>query len=171
MTGRLVAVGRFSKPHGIRGWIKVRPLTDDPDRFEQLHSVTVTGGPNIPGRVLAIEGVKYQGRRVLLKFEGVDTRDEAAMLSNRTLSVPESEVAPIEEEDTYYYYQLEGLEVRDSGGGILGKLESIMNTGSNDVYQVRSPGGKEYLVPALKKCVQRVDLEEGVMIVDREWVT
>ena len=168
---RLVTVGRTASPHGIRGWIKVIPETDDPRRFGLLKSVFLENARGEPSE-FAIEGVKYQADRVLLKFAGVDGRDEAAALKNRTVSIPEADVAPISEEDVYYYYQLEGIEVRDLAGETLGKLASIHQTGGNDVYLVRSEDGKkDYLVPALKKCVKSVDLAGGLMTVDRDWVT
>lgn len=169
MTG-LVSIGKITSPHGVRGWVKVLPLTDDPGRFEELETVTLSGAGNVPARELSIEDVKYQSDRILIKFSEVETREDAEQLKNRLLQVSESDVEPIEDEDTYYYYQLEGLEVRDEKGETLGKLDMVFQTGSNDVYVVKGKG-KEYFVPALKSCVKEVDLEKGVMIVDREWVT
>ena len=85
-------------------------------------------------------------------------------------TIPEAEVPPIEEDDTYYTYQLEGMKVVDDNGEIIGTLEAIYPTGSNDVYLVRAPDGKtEYLVPALKRCIRSVDVAAKVMVIDREW--
>lgn len=167
---KLVSVGKITSLHGVRGWVKVFPLTDNVGRFEELKIVTLSGSGNLPARELSIQELKYQHDRVLVKFSEVGTREDAEQLKNRFLQIPETDVEPIEDDGTYYYYQLEGLEVRDTSGEVLGKLDMVFQTGSNDVYVVKG-GGKEYYVPALKKCVQEVDLENGVMIVDREWVT
>lgn len=169
---RLVTVGKITTVHGVQGWVKALPLTDDPGRFEELGSVALAREDGKPGGgTFNIEGVKYQKDRALLKFAEVGTREDAEKLKNMLIQVPEERVPRIEEEGVYYYYQLEGLIVMDAAGEKLGVLDSIFQTGSNDVYVVRGEGKTEYYVPALKACIQKVDIEGGVMIVDREYVT
>jgi 16S rRNA processing protein RimM len=168
MTG-YVKIGILTAPHGVLGWVKVAPLTDDPSRFARIAAVYVeeSGGTQ---RMLEIEGVKYQAERVLLKLKGIETPEQAALFRGRPLRIPESEVPPIEEADTYYAYQIEGMKVVDDGGEIIGTLEEIYSTGSNDVYLVRAPDGKtEYMVPALKRCIRSIDVAAKVMVIDREW--
>jgi 16S rRNA processing protein RimM len=165
-----VNIGLVTAPHGVYGWVKVALLTDDPDRFSSIGGVYVeeTGGTI---RRLEIEGVKHQVDRALLKFEGIESPEQAvALLKGRKLMIPESEVPPIEEEDVYYTYQIIGMNVVDDEGKQIGILEEIYSTGSNDVYLVREPGGKtEYMVPALKSCIRKVDVAAKIMVIDREW--
>ncbi len=169
---RYVTVGKTTSPHGIKGWIKVMPLTHDPGRFENLESVSLARDEHDPGRRLSIAGVKYQARNLLVKFEGIDSRDDAERLRHCLLRVPEEEIPPIEEEDTYYHYQLEGMEVKDTEGEVVGRLTSVIDTGSNDIYAIAAPDGKtEYYLPALKSCVISVDVEKQQMVVDRNWLT
>ena len=164
-----VAIGRIAIPHGIRGWLKVEPLTDDPERFAHLDHVFVAGTGQEPDRY-EIQEHKTQPRFVLLKLAGVDTREAADTLRGATVSIPEDQVPPAGE-DEYYYYQLEGLRVETDSGEHLGVLDYIVRTGSNDVYMVRTPDGADHrLVPALKKGIKSIDLDRRLMIVHREWV-
>ncbi|MFA6449397.1 MAG: ribosome maturation factor RimM [bacterium] len=169
MTG-YVNIGIVTAPHGVLGWVKVALLTDDPDRFSSLDAVYFEENDGTPRR-LEIEGVKYQVERALLKFKGIGSPEQAvAVLKGRKLMIPESEVPPIEEEDVYYTYQIIGMKVVDDEGATIGILEEIYSTGSNDVYLVREPGGKtEYMVPALKSCIRKVDVAAKVMVIDRKW--
>jgi len=164
-----VNIGLPTAPHGVRGWVKVVPLTDDPNRFSLVKTVYIEKAVG-ERRALEIEGIKFQAERVLLKFKGIDTPEQAAELKGRKLQIPESEVPKIVEKDTYYAYQIEGMLVIDEDGETLGTLEAIYSTGSNDVYLVRSPDGKtEYMIPALKRCIRNVDVGRRIMVVDREW--
>lgn len=169
---RYVTVGKATSPHGVKGWMKVLPLTHDPGRFEVMESVCLARDENDAGRRLSIEGVKYQAKNLLVKFEGIDSREDADRLRHCLLRISEEEVQPIEEEDTYYHYQLEGMEVIDGEGEVVGRLTSVIDTGSNDIYVIAVPDVKtEYYLPALKTCVLSVDIEKQQMVVDRNWLT
>ncbi len=171
---RLVNIGIVRGSHGIRGWVKVSLLTDDPDRFALLQKVFVEkadGKPGGPGE-LRLEGSKKHSGNVLLKFEGIDTLEDAAKLKGCLVRIPEEETLPITEKDTYYVYQLEGLKVFDAGGEELGILEAVMSASGNEFYVIRSADGKtEYLAPAIKACVKEIDLERGAMTIDKAWTT
>lgn len=165
----LVAVGRVGAPHGLNGWLKVEPLTDDPERFSSLEYVCVSLANEEPRR-FELEEIKYQPRHVLIKLEGVDDRDAAAKLSGAYIKIPESLVPPAGE-DEYYYYQLQGLRVETTQGEHLGALDNITQSGGNDVYWILTPDGKDHrLVPALKRGIKEIDLQRGLMIVDKDWV-
>jgi 16S rRNA processing protein RimM len=166
-----VNIGRVAASHGVKGWMKVLPLTDDPERFSLLERVFLAKADGTGRREAAVEDVKYQGTRILIKFEGLETPEAASAFKGLLIQIPEEEVPPIEEEDTYYVYQLEGMAVYDDRGELIGKLDYIFQAGANDVYAVKAPDGKEYMVPALKKCIRRVDIEKKMMVVDREWMT
>ena len=166
---RLVVIGRVSAPHGLQGWIKVEPHTHDPARFEDLAFVLALKGRG-PERQFEIQSVQFHPKHVLLKLAGVDDRDTARALAGSILKIPESLVPPAAE-DEYYYYQLEGLRVETEDGLHLGTLDQITPAGSNDVYWILNPDGKDHnLVPALKKAIVSVDLERGVMIVNKDYV-
>lgn len=165
----LVVVGRVRSPHGLAGWLKVEPLTHDPARFRDLQFVLAAKGRGTPVRY-DIQSVQLQPKHVLVKLNGVDGRDTARTLAGAVLKIPE-ECVPPAGEDEFYYYQLEGLRVETTCGRHLGTLDQITPAGANDVYWVLTPDQKDHvLVPATKQAIASVDLERGVMIVNRDYV-
>jgi len=167
-----VNIGRIAAPHGVRGWVKVIPLTDDPNRFSSLKSVFIASRDGTARRRVGIEGVNTGSMKLLLKFDGIESPEAASALKGFFIQVSADDVPPITEEDTYYHFQLEGMRVFDDGGGLVGELDYVFTAGGGDVYVVRAPDGKgEYMIPALKRCIRRVDVENKVMVVDREWLT
>jgi 16S rRNA processing protein RimM len=152
-----VTVGRITAAHGIRGEIKVEPLTDFPERFQPGSRLWIDGTP------YEVERGRWQGRSVVLKLSGVDTRNEAEALPGKQLLAPEA--TEIEEEDTYYLHDVIGLRVEDAAGETLGELAEVLSTGSNDVYVVRGERG-ELLLPALDDVVRQVDIPGGRIVVD-----
>lgn len=166
---RLVAVGRVTGPHGVRGWVKVELLTGDPGRFTQLGEV-LAGLPGGEPAAYKVEETGSQPKNALLKLGGVSDRDQAEALKGATLFIPESLVPPPSGGE-YYYYQLEGLRVETETGEHAGTLDFVGNTPGNDVYFVLPPGGGEHrLVPALKKAIVSIDLEKGLMVVRKDWI-
>ncbi len=159
----LVSIGIIGKAHGIKGEVSVTPLTDNPQRFEQLNFVTIE---YVDGRraKLAIETVRRQGNRILLKFKEVTTRNVAETLNGAYVSIPHDELSELPE-DSYYIFDLVGLEVVTTEGKRIGRLEEVLDFPANDVYVVKDDG-KEYLIPAIKDVVKKVDLEKGIMQIE-----
>ena len=111
-----------------------------------------------------IEEVKYHKGMVLMKLKGVNTPEEAELLRNYYLKV-KREDEPELEEGTYYIVDLIGLDVYSDDGKLLGKLDDIFNTGSNDIYVVKDELGKQILLPAISDVVKDINLEEKKIIV------
>lgn len=152
-----VTVGRIVTAHGVRGEVKVEPLTDFPQRFESGSRLW------LEDREYTVERGRWQGRSVILKLGGVDTRERAEALRGKELLA--AEAAEIESEGVYYLHDVIGLRVEDRSGDLLGRLEDVLTTGSNDVYVVRGERG-ELLLPALDDIVIEVDVEGGRVTVD-----
>ena len=152
-----VSIGLILAPVGLRGEIKVRPLTDFPERFEAGALVWLSGV------AIEVERSRWQGRTVYLKLHGVDDRNAAEPLRDKELLVPE--LTPLEEEGVFYQHDITGLTVRDEAGRTLGKVAEILSTGANDVYVVRGELG-ELLLPAVEDVVKEIDTTGGLMIVD-----
>jgi len=148
-----VAVGRILGPWGLRGDLKVEPLTDFPERFVLGCSLYVEGA------TYAIERCRWYKGKVYIKLSGIDSATAAEALRQRFLEVPEEELKPLSEGE-YYQFQILGLEVRTTEGQPLGKVTQILSTGSNDVFVVRGEGG-ELLIPALDDVVKAIDLDGG----------
>ena len=153
-----VAVGFVRGPHGLRGELKVDPLTGHPQRFQR--GATLQAG----GRTYTVRSAHMHQRTLLLQIEGIDTRSQADASRDLLLEVPESEL-PALAEGEYYRFQLLGMEVVDGEGRSLGRIEEVLETGANDVYAVRNAEG-ELLVPAIDSVVKQVDLAGGRMVVE-----
>lgn len=116
----------------------------------------------IPLEILA---VNIQPRRLLLQIENIDDRKAAEAFAGKEIWIKKSDL-PTTEEGTYYWFDLIGLTVITTAGEILGRLENILTTGSNDVYVVRNTEGREILVPALETVVVEIDVAQKQMRVD-----
>ena len=157
-TPEFVVVGRIVRPWGIRGEVKVRVETDFPERFTPGQRFFILGRPYL------CQGARLQRGFAILKLEGVDTRDDAEALRGLALEVPASEVPELPP-DTYYHFQLRGLEVWTTGSEHLGQVTEILSTGSNEVLIVEGPRG-QVLIPFIGDVVREVDLEEGRILVE-----
>ncbi len=153
-------MGRVSAPHGLRGELRVLPLTDFPERFHRRRSLWVEG----EGEPRRVEWVRFHGDSLLVKLAGIDDREAAAGLRGRHLAVPAFELPPLPP-GTYYHHQLLGLTAVTPDGRELGRVTDILRTGANDVYVVEPVGGgRARLIPALASVVT-VDLARGIILV------
>lgn len=109
--------------------------------------------------MLEIEEVKYQKNMVLVKFKGIETVEEAQKLRNCYVEIDRKDAIPLDE-DTYFIADLIGLEVYSDEGNLLGKVDDIFNTGSNDIYVVKDEIGKQILLPAIKDVIKDVNITE-----------
>ncbi|MGB4313587.1 MAG: ribosome maturation factor RimM [bacterium] len=161
----LIAIGKVTAPHGVAGEIRVLPLTDFPDRFQQLKKVYLTGKGMAGPRLLTVTGVKYHKKFVILKLAGVESRTEAEKLRDCYLKIEPSELVPLPP-GHYYHFQIIGLQVKTLEGEVLGEVVEILTPGCNDVYVVQDQEGNEILIPAIKDVVREIDLEGGLMRVE-----
>ncbi len=155
-------IGQIVNTFGIKGMVKVKPFTDDIRRFDELKTVYVEKNSN--QTEYEIEEVKYHKGMVLIKFKGIDKVEQAEMLRNSYLTVSRDSVEKLEE-GRYYIVDLLGLEVYTDEQILLGTLEDIFNTGSNDIYVVKDKQGKQILLPAIQDVVKQIDIENKKIIV------
>lgn len=149
-----ITIGKIGAPHGVRGDVKVYPLTDFPDRFDELEHAFIDEKP------VEIVFKRWQKNFLVMKFRGIDSRESAARLTNHLLKVDRRDVPPLGEGE-YYAFDIIGLEVRDQDDTVLGKITNILKTGSNDVYVTKTADGRELMVPALKKVVTEINVAGG----------
>lgn len=155
-----IVIGQITKPHGIRGEVRVKPHTDEPDRFNWLEQVYVG---ELSPRLMAVEKARVHQGMVLLKLTAVNDRNAADTLRGEWLMVPEDEALPLAEGE-YYLFQLEGLTVVTDSDELLGTLTRVIETGANNVFVVQGALG-ERLLPDIAEVVQEIDFENGRMIV------
>lgn len=155
-------VGQIVNTFGIKGFVKIYPYVDDIKRFDKLKNVYVISKKE--EKLLEIEEVKYQKNMVLAKFKGIDNVETAEKLRQSYVEIDRKDAIPLEE-GQYFIVDLLGLEVYSDDGKLLGKLNDIFNTGSNDIYEVKDELGKQILLPGIPEVIKEVDLDNGKIIV------
>jgi len=163
----LIKIGEIVAPHGIKGEVKVVPLTDYLERFNSLRSVFLTKfEKNLEEKLsrVEIESFRLHKQFLIMKFKGIDDPDTAQSLRGNYLCILPQERFPLPP-GTYYYDQIIGLTAINRNEEVLGVITDIFRTGSNDVYVIKtneltkSGKPKELLFPALKSLVEKIDLE------------
>lgn len=158
MKNPFLEAGRVVGTHGVRGELRVEPWCDSARFLTGFSEFYWDGGK---------EKVKVTSSRphknlLLLKLEGIDTVEQGDALRGRVLYLNRKDVKL--PEGRYFVQDLIGLSAVDTDDGhVYGKVTDVFPTGSNDVYQVTDGDGKNYLVPAIRDVVVRVDVDAGVM--------
>jgi 16S rRNA processing protein RimM len=156
----LLVVAQILAPHGIRGELKCRIVTDFPrQRFKRGNTLLIDAAPH------TVQIARIQGNTVLLKLVDVSDRDAAEVLRGKDVLIPREDAVKLPKGE-YFWHQVIGLTVIDtSTDQVLGRVSEILETGANDVYIVKTPLGKEILVPAIKDVVQSIEPEQGRMLI------
>lgn len=159
---RYLLVGRISGLYGIRGWVRVYSYTEcRQDILDYTPWYLKRDGRWSARR--PIKG-RLQGGTVVAALEGIDSRDSAALWMGREIAIRREQL-PSLEEGRYYWADLVGLRVFTLQGSHLGRVKRLLETGANDILAVE--GERERLIPFLTGAVvKRVDLSQGVLVVD-----
>ena len=155
-------VGQIVNTFGIKGQLKVKPFTDDMERFEELKTVYICKKNEM--KKVEIEDVKYNKQCVLLKVKGIEDLTEAEKYKGLFLKIDRKDAKKLPK-DTYFIADILGLEVYTDEGELLGKVDDIFPTGANDVYVVKNELGKQILLPSIPEVIKEIDLEKGKVIV------
>jgi len=157
-----VAIGEIVGTFGVRGEVKVEPLTDFPERFGRTETVYLGDG-RVPRRV---EGAHPHKRLILVKLEGVADRTAAERLRGARLYVPLAEITPLAA-DQFYIHDVVGARVQHVDGRYLGTVADVLSAAGNDLFVVRdAPQGGEVLLPAVREFVKSVDPASRLIVVD-----
>ena len=155
-------IGQIVNTFGIKGMVKVKPFTENIEQFGELEKIYIK---NKNGKKeYRIQEVKYHKQMVLIKFDGIENPEDADLLRGSYLVINRKDAKPLEE-GTYYIVDLLGSEVYTDEGVLLGKVDDIFNTGSNDIYVVKDELGKQVLLPGIDDVIKEVDIENGKIIV------
>ena len=158
----LMAVGRLTKPHGLRGELVFLPYVYDiellPDLVQQ--QVFLQQG-HAPVQTATILEWRVVPKRVLVWLQGCKDITTAEALRGYEVFIPRSWFAPLPAGE-YYWFEIEGLAVYAHDGRYLGTVVDLIYTGSNDVYVVRN-GSQETLIPALRDVIRSIDLARGAI--------
>lgn len=166
-----VVVGRVGKPHGLRGEVTVEVRTDEPDRRfavgARLRAEPPRGSASVLGS-LTVASRRWHQERLLVTFEELGDRTGAEDARGIVLhATVDAEERP-EDPDEYYDHQLIGLVAHDLQGRELGEVTGLRHGGAQDLLQIRTPDGRDTLVPFVKELVPELDLTaRRVVIADR----
>ena len=131
----LLQVGVITTTHGVRGEVKVFPTTDDPARFKKLKNVVLDTGKELVD--LEVAGVKFFKNMVIVKFKGIDNINDVEKYRKKSLYVTRENAVKLKKNE-YFIADLIGLSViREDNGEVLGELTDVLQTGANDVYEVK----------------------------------
>ncbi len=156
----LLQVGIITQPHGVHGEVKVFPTTNDVKRFKKLKEVLLdTRKEKI---TLEIESVKFFKQYAILKFRGFDSINDIEKYKGTPLLVTRENAVKLGQ-DEYFIADLIDMAVYDEQEQYLGVLTNVIETGANDVYEVKFEDGRQILFPAIKQCILNVDMESRKM--------
>ena len=158
-AGGRVAVGRVNATWGLRGHVKVTPLTSNPDRIRPGAVLLVRGEPR------AVLDVRSPRGYPCVVFEGYEDAASAAALRGAMIEIEDADLPGLPDGE-FYVHDLVGLAVVAAGGEPVGELAEVIRTGANDVYLVRREGARDALIPAIRDVVLGVDLEAGTMRIE-----
>ena len=159
-----VEIGIIINTFGIKGEVKVMPLTDEPADFSDFTRIYL-GRPGEEAIEYSVRKARPHKKWVILRLEGVDSRDEAVKLRDLNIYVPRDDLAVLPN-GTYLETDLEGMEVYTTNGELIGVISDILKTPANDVYQIRGEGGRELLIPAIKDVIKDIDVESNKMVIE-----
>jgi 16S rRNA processing protein RimM len=157
--------GTILKPKGLKGEVKVFPVTDYPERFlsRKAYYIGKTDSEAVPCNVVRASLAKGFA---WLFFEGVESREAAEAICGMNLYIEEKELQPMPE-GRAYLHELIGLAVIDGRGNQAGVVTDVLQMPSSEVYEVSMSSGRVVLLPAIDEFIEEIDTERRLMVVPR----
>lgn len=150
---KFVYLGKVANTHGVRGDIKINPYVNNFERFKLLKSVYIKNETN----KYTVIGCKQAKNQIILQLKELNSLEDAALLKNCEVFIDRKNAVKLPE-DEYFVFDLVKCKIYQNDV-LIGKLEDVISTGSNDVYVVSREGKKDLLIPALKTVVLNIDIE------------
>ena len=165
-SDKKINIGKVIGLHGIKGWLKILSFTSPPENIFNYQSLIISN-ENIE-EIFHIENSRKQGKKILIKLDGIDDRTSAESLTQSRIHIFRADLPELSE-NIYYWEDLLGFNVFNQNNIKLGLVDSFIETGSNDVLIVKDEMKKNILIPFLiNKTIKEVDLENKLIIVDWE---
>lgn len=156
-----ISIGQIVNTYGVKGELKVYPLTDDIRRFDKVKIVYIEENQGL--YKYEIQHIKYLNNIVIVKFKNVEDIESAEKFRNKYIKVHRNDAVKLPE-DSFFVCDIIGADVFNLDGELLGKVYDVIQTGSNDVFVVKTED-KEILIPALKTIFKEIDIIKGRMVV------
>jgi len=157
LNQEFIMIGKVVSTQGNKGEVNVLPLTDSNDRFKNLDNVFLRNKNS--QTILIVEKIRIKKDMVILKLKDIENLEEAKMIVGSFLEIERKNALKLSK-DTYFIFEIIGLEVYSENNIFLGKVENVISTGSNDVYIVGRKDKEELFIPAIHNVVKNIDLEK-----------
>ena len=155
----MIVLGRIVAPFGVQGWLRIHAFGDDPEGWRRMPRLWLSADADAPldnWKVHELKGLRQHGDGLVAKLAGIDDRNAAEELGSCFIGAPREDL-PAPQQDEYYWADLVGLEVVNVQEQSLGRVESLIETGANQVLVVKD-GERERLLPFVAQVVKAVDL-------------
>ena len=150
-------VGKIVNTHSLKGEVKVISSTDfEEERFKKGSKLLITRGNQLI-REVVVESYRNHKNFLLVKFEEIDSVEEAEKLKNLQIKIDSTEVGELEENE-FYFHEIIGCQVFDENDKNLGEIIDILTPGANDVWVIKGENGKEILIPYIEDVVKQIDI-------------
>lgn len=163
MSPEFLTIGNIARPQGIRGEVIVNIETDFPSRFFE-ETVFLVRSKDGNSHKMAVEKVRSHKGRIVIKFQGIDTMNDAEILRDSDILIP-VEQRNTEDENFFYHFELEGMTVVSTEGRVIGIIEEVLANPGQDILVVRGNAG-EVLIPFRKEICIEVNRETGRIVAD-----
>jgi 16S rRNA processing protein RimM len=159
-----IEVGTIGRPHGVRGEVNVRLHQAASPALLALRDARLKLGGST--RPCSLDAFRAVGDRAVVRFSGVADRDAAAALTHAALLAPVSLFPPLEEDDAYYAFELEGMTAVDEETQPVGRVRTLTSFGAGDILVVAlERTGEELLLPFAEPYVGKVDRAARTVVV------
>lgn len=160
----LYLTGIVLKPKGLKGELKVQPVTDFPESFLTRRKLYIGKTPE-EAVLCTVQSAKLRQGFAWIMFEGIGTREAAEAVAGYRLYVTAEELESLPD-NRAYIHELIGLEALDETGARIGKVSDVLQMPAHDVYEIQTDGSK-VLVPAVEEFVEEIDLRKGILVLRR----
>jgi 16S rRNA processing protein RimM len=156
MTDTKILLAQIGAPHGIKGEVRVKPF-GEPEMLDQYGKLETRDG-----KKFKIKRMRPQKNMMVVKFEGVNTREEAEALNRVELYIDRAKLPELEDEDEFYIEDLIGMDVQDEDGETIGTVLTVSNFGAGDMIEVKPTNSSStHYLPFTKEVVPEIDFEKG----------
>jgi len=159
----MVIMGRIAAAHGIRGWVKIQPYTENLDSLLDYRSWWI-GREGGPWREVEVRQCEAHNKTLAAELPDCPDRNAAEKLKGLLIAIPRSNL-PQQSNDEYYWSDLIGLAVVNEAGVQLGTVSNLLDTGANQVLIVKGDSG-EILIPFVASAIKQVDMKNKTIRVD-----
>ena len=160
-----ISIGYVSAAHGVKGEVRIMPLTDFPERFNRMAILNLYLNDALVRRLNVSRVRKHESRGELIIDSDVQDRNEAERLVGTSVLIEPEDRVPLPE-GSFWVDDLVGLSVVDKEGKVLGVVGDLLSTGGKELYEIIDEDGKRHYIPAVEDFVKEIDLVSGKISVE-----